>query len=485
MNKFFILFLIFLGASLLAFLFKLKNLALVEIALSLVFLFLLTYRTFKSKEIKKTISIKPIIFILCFFSVVIGVKFFNVNIDLTPNNKFSLTKKERDLLSKIKSKIDIYLIRSNTNKNIIKTREVFEPFLKHSKNKFNIFDISKISHPNIFNKYGVTESDKALIISGEKSYIVKTKKRGELSLALLNLSDPELKTAYFITGHGEPKLNSLKASGYSSLVQNVKIAGVQIKELLLASSTSIPNDAEFLFALNSNSFFSEYEAKLLKGYLENGGKLIIFNEPSLSNNLNDILYDFGITLKNNYIYQNKNKVSTQDNTKFIVRINNSHEITRHFNNSDFFLVSNSGFIEYHSDSNERRKYTPLVNSLSSSYIDGGKAGVYTIGLAFSGFRFINKNEFNWSKQKHKKAKIVVFSDSDFIKNSYLSNFSHKKLIINALNWLQEKEIEKSQQENNRFIQLIDSSLFKTIMLFNIIVIQIALILACILFNKKN
>lgn len=87
---------------------------------------------------------------------------------------------------------------------------------------------------------------------------------------------------YFTTGHGELDLENTESFGISGLRFSLVNEGIGVEPLSLleVSDTGVPADADALFIVGPDAPFSRAEVDVIRAYMERGGRLAIFADPT-------------------------------------------------------------------------------------------------------------------------------------------------------------------------------------------------------------
>ena len=104
-----------------------------------------------------------------------------------------------------------------------------------------------------------------------------------------------------MTGHGEAAM----PSGVSELVDKQNI---EVEELNLMAKGSIPDDCDVLFIYAPTSDYSEEEAGMVINYLDQGGKVIVFEcyTEEVLTNFQSILNAYGLQTENGLVLETVN-----------------------------------------------------------------------------------------------------------------------------------------------------------------------------------
>jgi ABC-type uncharacterized transport system involved in gliding motility auxiliary subunit len=158
-------------------------------------------------------------------------------------------------------------------------------FKAGGKGKFDYQFVDPDLNPVEARNAGITGDGKILLKMGERQEIVPVATEQELLRGLLRLLNPDERTVYFLSGHGEydtettsqravtHALNSLYGKNYTALPLN------------LIAENAIPSDALALIIVGATEPLSEEEIALLDAYLADGGGLVALIDPTPLSNL--------------------------------------------------------------------------------------------------------------------------------------------------------------------------------------------------------
>ena len=130
--------------------------------------------------------------------------------------------------------------------------------------------------------------------------------RGEsvLTAALLDVSSPEKKKIYFLAGHGEMRPEDVdRARGLSAIRDELRQRNFEVASLDLNLTPKIPDDAALIIAAGPQGRLQPFEEEYLRNYLTTrAGRLILLLQPGFPHGLENLLFDWGIIVQDNVIY---------------------------------------------------------------------------------------------------------------------------------------------------------------------------------------
>ena len=149
-----------------------------------------------------------------------------------------------------------------------------------------------------------------------------------LTSAVLRAEGAKSRSAVFTAGHNESVSEALK--------NLLTVNNYALSEMSLGL-TDIPSGTELIVIAAPSTDFSAEEIKKLDAFMEDGGSLIVFAEPSSAslNNFSAFLEEWGIGLS--HILVAEKTQYTDSNPLSIVPIYSGHEINSYFNANKLYL----------------------------------------------------------------------------------------------------------------------------------------------------
>lgn len=320
--------------------------------------------------------------------------------------------------------------------------ELLEKFKANSKGKFNYQFINPDTDPIAAREAGITGDGKIMLVMGEQREIANFATETELTKTLIKLINPEARTVYFLTGHGEPTLESGNVS-FSTAKSTLESKNYTVNSLNLLAENKIPEDALAVIIGGPQKPVSEYEVGLLKEYVNNGGSLVVMEDPLILTEFGDspdpladyLANDWGIVLNKDIIID----LNSQQALNAISASAGSHPITT--NLSANYLV-----------------IMPQARSLS---LTTAPAGVTQTALLFTSPNSWGETNFTSAQGEQisfdaedlpgpltmaaagentsTKGRVVVFGNSFFVTNEAFDAYGNGNIFVNAVDWAAEQE----------------------------------------------
>ncbi|MBR2186764.1 MAG: Gldg family protein [Lachnospiraceae bacterium] len=244
--------------------------------------------------------------------------------DTTESSLYSLSDESKKVIKGLEDDVDIFVmgkketLESYGYKEVEKTLEQFDEL--SGKLKVTYKDPSV--DPEFVKKYtdDPVSTGSVIVVSGEKSRVVSPYElyesdmdystysevrtaydgEGQVISAVSYVTGEELPVLYEITGHEEMTVEDFPALKAAISKQNI-----DIKELNLMKEGEIPSDADAVIILSPQTDLHEDDVKIIKDYLNKGGKAIITADYAKDGlkNLESLFSDYGIEHVNGIVVE--------------------------------------------------------------------------------------------------------------------------------------------------------------------------------------
>ncbi len=288
--------------------------------------------------------------------------------------------------------------------------------------------------------------------------------KGELAItsALLELTEGKPNKVYFVSGHGEPELNSPDLKVFH---ESLKRQNIQIAPLNLLNINRIPEDARSVIINGPKYDFSELELKLLADFWQKNGRIFVLLNPfAQTPRLSDFIAAQGIAPQADRVvkmgtylqYDDQGKpqlVSGVEGKATFVVMNSGTKITKDLAglSKQFLGATQSLRPDEAQQAMHKTKVIPLLQSAEGFWgeteITGGDEkqvffdpkkdhmGPLTLAAA------VEKGGVEDERVKVESARMIVVGNAELLgNNAYrLSEGLSADFTISALNWLLDRE----------------------------------------------
>lgn len=268
--------------------------------------------------------------------------------------------------------------------------------------------------------------------------------------AILQLNEGRKPRVLFTTGHGERSLDDQGEQGLSAIQEILGADNFDIEEWSALGKTAVPAGTDLVVIAGPKSPFLQPELSGLAAYLNAGGRVLALLDPTLgqaegtglaSTGFEGWLGRFGVRLGSDIVVDPPNTIPGFTAATLFSNDYGDHAVTNALVQSRVpVLVSvarsvgrteAAGFTvtELARTSDQGWGETNLSALAEVERDDRDLSGPVSLGVAVEA-----------EKGQGRKARLVVFGDSDFATNQLIQgNPPNGILLANALNWLVERE----------------------------------------------
>ncbi len=406
--------------------------------------------------------------IVIFFVIIgmIGVTSvrYKVRVDLTETKRYSLSQQTVKILRSLENDVEaVAFYRSDE-----RTRQMMHDLLQeysYYTPKFKFWFVDPDKRPVETAKYGVTSYRTTLLRSAGKEETISLETEEKVTNALLKVIKDDVKTIYFLKGHGENSLDDDQRTGYKQAKEAIEKENHKVRELLLVNEESVPEDAAILVVAGAKTDFLPTELKKIDSYVKSGGNLLFLLDPGKTPQISSYLKSHGFEIGNDVIIDKQSQmIGANYLTPVVMEYSQKHIIGQGFDFVTFFPVARSVNVEEDptkgrfnlaktgSNSwakskgrldedeikfdpvNDQRGPINLVSVVVVKAEDGDEAAPASgdgAAAATTPEAEVKEGISRWSK-------IIVVGDSDFAGNAHLGLMGNKDFFLNMISWLTEE-----------------------------------------------
>lgn len=359
-----------------------------------------------------------------------------VRADLTQEKVFTLSEQSKAILSELRSPITIYAFVKGSQdpraEDLLKTYQHYNPGLV----RYQLVDPNQ--RPDLAEKYGVRRYGLFVVTNGSQFRTAEEALEESVTNALLGLLKTTDRVVYFLEGHGERGPRDGDDEGLKAFTDQLEREGFRVKSLLLASVAKVPEDAKVLAIVGPKKPFLDEEIERVKAYLDKGGKLYLCLDPNTQTNLEPLLSNLGVEAGNNIVIDMQLRLFQGPVLGLdpIVQDYGVHPITKSLTGRTLFSMVRSigpkqplpkgvsvDTIVKTSPASWAESDISRVLEKSEATMEEGKDIQGPISIAVA-----------WQRGD---SRMVVFGDSDFLKNAFFNRLFNADLALNGMNWLAE------------------------------------------------
>jgi len=305
-------------------------------------------------------------------------------------------------------------------------------------------------------KFGVTEYPTIVFEAGDNNIQGVTNfNEQEFVTGILVATGTQQKTIYFLTGHGEssitrdPMLASVEDTGLDYAIEGMQRDNYFVIPLNLKQYGQVPKNAAALIIVGPQKDLDEEEYNSVLEFIQSGGKVILMLDPSPPTRFNQLLGLYGLGITDQRVSDAVSNVAGNSLTPMLQKANGQF-LTNESNNiadkvSVTFFPDAGHILSAPPEEMELRThlvYSPMGVSTPASWLTED-----TLETSYSGDEIVGQfvlssvleatGQYEDMGPTHDLMKMVIFSDSDFVKNKYFYSNDNADLFLNSVNWLAE------------------------------------------------
>ena len=279
-------------------------------------------RTIKQKWLRQTTLTVLLILLIIIGYLSVNILFQRMNIqplDFTRDKVYTLSQESKDLIGKVRKNVTIYLLGYLETD---KTVDLIRQYTKANE-MIKMFIVSSDTRPDLATKYGASNANAIIAIESNNRYVTidstETYTYDYSNLQTIDITEQKVTNAimdvtldnepkiYFLNGHGE----YIPSTYIKYFYANVDNAVNDVNTLNL-SNNNLPEECDLLVIVNPTSDFDSSVTSKIETYINNGGNILWFQNPSLVigpdvnikqyTNINKILEMYGIKLNNGLVF---------------------------------------------------------------------------------------------------------------------------------------------------------------------------------------
>ena len=377
--------------------------------------------------------------------------------DLTDNQLYTITDQTKTFVKGLDSDVDVYLVAQSgqEDEQIQKVLERYESLSSHIK----VHTKDPVANPSFTKQYTDSSlSDNSLIVvCGDKYKVINYSDiyqsefnystyssqttgfdaEGQLTSAIDYVTSDTLPKLYTLTGHDEASLSD-------TLTSQIEKENIDIEELNLVTSESVPDDADCLMINGPQKDITADEKDRILSYMENGGHVLIFTDYTETDmpNLTELLNNYGLSTSAGLIFEGNSQYYYPGYPSYLIPRIQSADAVGSMTSKDLVLMPYAQNINISDDVRSTVTTEALLQTSSKSYIktdlknltttekaSGDEEGPFTVGAAVTE----NYNDV--------ETKLVYFSSSAILDENMNQAVSggNYELISNVMSWMIDKE----------------------------------------------
>ncbi len=242
------------------------------------------------------------VYVLVFVAIVGAVNYladqYNKTYDATELKLYSLSDQTHKILNELENDVTIYHFDRKVD--FAAARNSLVRY-ENASNNVAVNYIDPDSDPaqaQIMNirTYGTT----LIEIAGAREEADSTSEE-DVTNAIIQAIKGREKTACIMTGHGEANVEDNEREGFSVAQNEIEGANYETQTLSLLENPHIPTECTLVIVGGPEAGYLEPEVDILRGYVEQGGRLLMMLEHTKSPELVELAAMWGIEVKDDVV----------------------------------------------------------------------------------------------------------------------------------------------------------------------------------------
>jgi ABC-type uncharacterized transport system involved in gliding motility auxiliary subunit len=383
------------------------------------------------------------VFLLLFISL-LGVTAwlstrFPVSIDLSDNQRNSLSPESARLVEAIEYPLEVTLFVSPVNESrpllelLFKRYQRLQPFIQYR-------SLNPDLYPELLRDNDIRYDGEVLLEYQGRSEKISQITEASVTNAIQRLIRQGERWLVFLQGHGERNPYREANHDYSLLATRLASNGFTIENLNLTQGNGIPDNTNVLILSSPKVPLLPGEVELLRDYIARGGNLLWLADPEqVSEGLGPLADDIGIEFLPGIIVDPTSQLMGLERIDFaLVDEYPRHPVTQNLTSMSLFPTAQA--IEFFGDQSwQQQVFLPSdqrswneIGELQGEIVNGDNpdeiSGPLKIGLTLA------RSEHSETGALFEQ-RIAIIGDADFISNRYLGNGSNLDIAVNLFNWL--------------------------------------------------
>lgn len=357
--------------------------------------------------------------------------------DLTESRRFSLSPQTEKLLENLPRNVQIITFfgmeQALEQRKFI---DLMHELLSHT-SKINIENYDLNLSPQQAQKYSVNIPGTIVFQSAKQTEKINKIDESSIINAIHKVTKDIIKIVYFLDGHQELNIDDTSSQGLSIFKDRLIKENYDVRKLVLAAKEEMPKDASVVIIAGSISDLLEHELDIINKYMVSGGRVLLFADPSASASLAKIANQWGIQLDDDLVVDTVQAYYGGD--EFLPQIHSVYgtPVSATFSLNCFFPYTRS--VARMENAPEDIGLSRIAVSTENSWAefdknvvqyDEGKDKPGPVAVAISAVKKLN--------DKSKETRLLVYGDSDFIKNAWFNILGNGNLALNSVAWLAEE-----------------------------------------------
>ncbi len=427
------------------------------------------------------------------------VRSLDLRWDLSSLKQNSLSPQSEKIALSLTQPLTITLILSiQRGEEDADAQRLLEKYRRANPDKIKIDTIDAAASPHLLTQNNIRPSQRILIKYGTGEIQVRTRlnyaTEEAITGALLNLTSGKTRVGYVVEGIGGAGIDDTGVQGLNSLKLDLQTEGIELRGLILGENSTIPDDAAVVLIVGGKLPLSEGAKSTLVSYVKRGGRVFVASDPLFAEDVKVLSAAFGIKVEDGVVVDRDAQLFSPGALGLQPLIKNfiPHPITDALRRGGAVIMNIASPLSM-GEPLSNFKVTPLLITGPNAVVEPqsyklltGQLNPEEIG-ASDGNRSVPPvlaaaaEELPQSSQGSPGGKIIIFGDSDWIRNSAYEFYSNSDLALNSLQWLAGQEVAMAARSQNQRTAVASMSYEEYVQMLSLSCLALELILGLGLF----
>jgi len=368
-----------------------------------------------------------------------------LRIDLTPDKAYTLAEHSQRILKDLQHDVRaIAFVRSEDPRNHDIEDLLWRVSTVNPRVHYSVVDINR--NPSVAREYGVNSDGSLVVESDGRRKVFSNPNEPLLIGAIVQVTRPDRKKVYVVTGHGERGINdSDRRRGLTTARVTLSNEFYDVEPLSVLTGSAIPDDASVLVIAGPRADFLPAELLTLRDYLARGGGLLVMLDPDQCPSLVAFLKSYHVSVGDDVVVDPDNRMFAGDFLTMVIPGRSpAHPVSAALGAPPLF--SQARPVEFVPDPSSRFGGVALLESGKSSWRSSDRSALRTGATTFDPTRdrrgpvpVAVSVLVRPASGAVPPGRLIVTGDSDFANNFFIEYLGNKDLLVNMVNWLAREE----------------------------------------------
>jgi ABC-2 type transport system permease protein len=370
--------------------------------------------------------------------------------DLTASHRYTLSQASVGVLRQIKQPIQLLAFLQPGSSTGGQIKQLLSEYQTEGGGRVSYRVVDPGVHPATARRYGVTEYDTVVVVSGGATALVLPQDmytygagqqpvfEGEQAITsgILRAVNPQHLAVYFVTGNGEQATNG----NYSAAASALTGEGYTVNTINLLAAGTVPHDASAVVVAGPQQDLSPQEIQTLSVYAKSGGHVLVMLDPTASPlpaRLVALLGQWGVGVEHDLVVDPAANYHLQFDPRTLIPAYGSSPITSPLQSSNLPTVL-PGALSLKPQAKPPYQVTVLLQTSAQGW---GKTDLKNSSLTFTSGDLKGPLDLGVSVSSPGASgaradfRAVVLGSSFFAGNQFISVQGNRNLFLNAVSWL--------------------------------------------------